>query len=99
MPRRECLDCNTLTTYGSRCEPCARARNNTTARGLGWTHQRAAATVLADAAVCAMCGLVPTPDDPLTAGHIVSRANGGTNDLSNYQAEHRSCNSAKGAGF
>ncbi|MEO3869350.1 HNH endonuclease [Nonomuraea sp. B12E4] len=44
-----------------------------------------------------MCKLPPTPDDPLTAGHIIPRVRGGTNDLANYQAEHASCNYSKGA--
>lgn len=74
-----------------------RQRPTAAQRGLGHDHRKAAAAILAHATVCAVCGLPPTPDDPLTAGHIVDRQLGGTNDLANYQAEHASCNSRKRA--
>ncbi|MEV4096954.1 HNH endonuclease [Streptosporangium saharense] len=51
--------------------------------------------MLRSASHCAICGLPPTEDNPLTAGHIVARVDGGTNDLSNYQPEHRACNYGK----
>lgn len=47
--------------------------------------------------MCAVCGLPPTPFDPLTGGHIIDRQLGGTNDPGNYQAEHLSCNARKRA--
>ncbi|GAA4100862.1 AAA family ATPase [Nonomuraea soli] len=53
--------------------------------------------MLESAGHCAICGLPPTADDPLTAGHIVDRQLGGSNDVSNYQPEHLSCGSAKRA--
>ncbi|MDH2425771.1 AAA family ATPase [Sphaerisporangium sp. TRM90804] len=53
--------------------------------------------MLADATVCAVCLKPPTAADPLTAGHILDRQLGGTNDPSNYQPEHQSCNFAKRA--
>jgi 5-methylcytosine-specific restriction endonuclease McrA len=46
---------------------------------------------------CAICGEPFTPQDPPTRGHIIALANGGSNDPSNFQAEHRSCNLRKGA--
>lgn len=99
MPRRECIDCGTLTA-GSRCPECTRAkdraRGTTTQRGLGWEHQQAARALLADATVCAICHLPPTADDPLTAGHLIPRDFGGTSEADNYQPEHRSCNVRKG---
>lgn len=101
MPRRECLDCRRLTSSGSRCPTCQaareRARGTTTQRGLGWSHQQAAEVVLAAAEACAICGLPPVDDDPLTAGHILARKHGGASTPDNLQPEHRSCNSAKGA--
>ena len=101
MPRRECLDCRTLTTNGSRCPTCtaakSRARGTTTQRGLGWDHQQAAAQILNGAELCAHCGQPGTEADPLEAGHRTARANGGSNDITNYQPEHRSCNRSKGA--
>lgn len=60
-------------------------------------HRRNGAAAIAGATVCARCGKPFTPDDPPTRGHIVSVRDGGTNDPSNYQAEHRSCNSSHGA--
>ncbi|WP_080043938.1 HNH endonuclease signature motif containing protein [[Actinomadura] parvosata] len=106
MTRRECLDCRALHSgRGPRCPGCAgvrqrqrdQQRGTTTERGLGWDHQQAREQLLATATVCAICKLPPTPDDPLTAGHITPRAQGGTSDPSNYQAEHASCNYSKGA--
>ncbi|MFF3670820.1 HNH endonuclease [Microtetraspora malaysiensis] len=44
-----------------------------------------------------MCGRSGTPDNPSTAGHIIPRSKGGTNDPATYRPECRRCNSAKGA--
>ncbi|WP_433520126.1 HNH endonuclease (plasmid) [Nonomuraea sp. CA-143628] len=106
MPSRECLDCRRLHSgTGPRCRACAgqrqqqrdQQRGTTTERGLGWDHQQAREQILADATVCAECRQPPTPDNPLTGGHVLSRARGGTNDLSNYQPECARCNYSKGA--
>jgi len=102
-PRSRCPNCKTLHPGTGLCPHCRRAaarrrsarRGTTTQRGLGADHRKAAALVLAGATVCAICGKPPTRNDPLTAGHIIAREDGGTNDPSNYQAEHRSCNSRK----
>ncbi|MEV4180197.1 HNH endonuclease signature motif containing protein [Streptosporangium canum] len=110
MPRRECLNpqCRALHSGpGPRCPTCtsqqeqarAAARGTTTQRGLGADHQAAARQVLATAELCAKCGLPPTADDPLEAGHRIARVHGGTNDIANYQPEHRSCNRSQGAGL
>ncbi|MFI6296721.1 HNH endonuclease [Nonomuraea sp. NPDC050790] len=48
-------------------------------------------------AACVYCGRHSSEDNPITAGHIVARSKGGTNDPSNYQPECRRCGSAKGA--
>lgn len=106
MTKRECLDCRGLHSgRGPRCPGCTgqrqqqrdQQRGNTTQRGLGWDHQRTREQLLANATVCAVCGLPPTDTDPLTAGHITPRVHGGSNDPSNYQPEHASCNYSKGA--
>jgi 5-methylcytosine-specific restriction endonuclease McrA len=103
---RECLTCRRLHAgRGPHCPGCTRdrqaqrdqQRGTTTERGLGWDHQQIRSQILAIATVCAVCGLSPTDDDPLTAGHRIPRAHGGSNDPSNYQAEHASCNYRKGA--
>ncbi len=101
-PPRRCSNCRNLYDGKTRyCRPCMRAqdraRPTAAQRGLGYDHQKAAAGVLATATVCAVCGGPPTKDDPLTGGHIVDRQLGGTNDPSNYQAEHESCNYGKRA--
>ncbi|MFC3986805.1 HNH endonuclease [Streptosporangium jomthongense] len=104
MPLRECLACRGLHRgTGPRCGPCTTqqdrardaARGTTTERGLGWSHQQAAKLVLTDATTCAICGLPPTEDNPLTAGHIIARVDGGTNELDNYQPECQRCNYGK----
>lgn len=101
-PPRRCTSCRELHAgRGKLCPGCARARErarpSSAQRGLGYDHQQAAAAVLADATVCAECGLPPTPDDPLTGGHIIDRQLGGSNEPGNYQPEHRSCNARKRA--
>lgn len=105
MPAKFCLGCRTLTRNGSRCEACqadvdaranARPKGNTTARGLGWEHQRKARALLRQPdLVCVRCGRPGTADDPLTAGHSEDRSRGGRDSA--LQPEHRSCGSRAGA--
>lgn len=59
--------------------------------------QRNRRILLANATRCSICGEPPTASDPLEAGHIIPVAHGGSDDLTNLQAEHRSCNRRKGA--
>lgn len=102
-PRSRCTTCKTLHDGTGKCCDCTRTANNarnakrgtTKQRGLGWDHQQIAAQLLAEATTCALCGLPPTPTDPLTAGHIQAREQGGLNVPGNYQPEHRSCGSRK----
>lgn len=102
-PRQRCTSCKALHEGTGLCTECRKAkararyrrRGTTTERGLGADHRAIAKVVLANATVCALCGLPPTRDDPLTAGHIQAREQQGKNVLENYQAEHRSCGSAK----
>lgn len=69
----------------------------TTQAGLGWAHTQAAAAIMANARVCAICGQPPRPRDPFVRGHIVARTHGGLSVPGNYQAEHSSCSSRGGA--
>jgi 5-methylcytosine-specific restriction endonuclease McrA len=56
------------------------------------------ARIIANATVCGICGQPFTdPNDPPVVDHIHPRAYGGTDDPSNLQAAHRSCNGRKGA--
>lgn len=49
-----------------------------------------------DGYVCGICGGGVAPDQ-MSIDHIVPISRGGTDDLDNLQAAHRSCNSRKGA--
>lgn len=105
MALKPCLDCGALSP-GPRCPAHQRARDGARyarrgtrqQRGLDATYDRNRAILLANATVCAHCGRPGTPDDPLTAGHIVARVDGGTNDLANLRPEHASFNYSHGAG-
>jgi len=62
----------------------------------GAQHQRDAATLLATARYCAICGLPPQPGNPLEADHIIPLSLGGTATADNLQAAHKLCNIKKG---
>ena len=46
--------------------------------------------------LCSICGERKRPGDPMTRGHIVPVALGGTDEAWNIRPEHRSCNGARG---
>lgn len=108
MPSKFCLDCKALFKVvpggsASRCEDCqagldarinARAKPNTTQRGLGYAHRVRAKLVVQAAQVCSRCGQPPTTGNPLTAHHTTARAKGGQD--SPMVALCRSCNSMIG---
>jgi 5-methylcytosine-specific restriction enzyme A len=75
-----------------------RRRGSSTARGLGHQHQQLREQVLREARYCWICGGPGTPDDPLTADHVIPRAAGGTTRRSNLRAAHSSCNARRRAG-
>jgi hypothetical protein len=99
MPLRPCLSCGKPCTT-TRCAPCARtheaARGTTAQRGLSGDHARMSRHYKDTNAACVHCQQTGTPTNPITAGHIIARSRGGTNDPSNYQPECRTCNSRKG---
>jgi len=45
---------------------------------------------------CADCGRTGTPENPITAGHVVPRAEGGPNVPENYVPQCRECNGRNG---
>lgn len=102
---RICLDCGTKCD-GPRCGPCARVQDNaryarrgsTKERGLSGAHARMSAEFKRLNLPCVDCGMRGTPANPITAGHIVARANGGRSDPTNYVPQCRSCNSKQGTG-
>jgi 5-methylcytosine-specific restriction endonuclease McrA len=56
-------------------------------------------SIIAASNVCGICGrpLHGDPFDPPVVDHIRPRARGGSDDPSNLQAAHRSCNGRKSA--
>lgn len=105
MPKRECLGCGTLTEGSSRCEPCRKAADNaryarrgtTAERGLSGFHAQVSRWFRDTDAQCVHCGQHGSDGNPMTAGHIDDRVDGGSNELANYQPECLSCNSSRGA--
>lgn len=99
--QRPCIDCGNLIPSGSRCASCQPAqtqqRGTTTARGYGSQWRRISDQVVAEEGMCIDCGHVGTPDNPLTADHVVAKANGGTDDRDNLVCRCRRHNSAKGS--
>ena len=57
----------------------------------------ARAHVLRYATHCYLCGQPPRPNDPLVTDHVLPRALGGADIVSNLRACHRNCNAKKGA--
>jgi 5-methylcytosine-specific restriction endonuclease McrA len=98
--KRACLVCG-KPVKGTRCRRCQTAydrqrnaqRGTTTERGYGATWQAISRAVLErDGYVCRYCG-----GPAKTADHVIPKALGGTDDMSNLVAACRRHNSAKGA--
>ncbi len=83
--------------YAARRQQTAPPKLPARMRGIDAEYWRNRRIVMRYATRCAICGGLPTDDDPLECGHKIPRAKGGTNELSNLQPEHRSCNHEKGA--
>jgi 5-methylcytosine-specific restriction endonuclease McrA len=58
--------------------------------------QQTARRIAETAESCWICGRGPVPGDPFECDHVVPLALGGTNDESNLQAAHASCNRRRG---
>jgi 5-methylcytosine-specific restriction enzyme A len=110
MPPRPCLDCQQLSTNGSRCPQCERARARTTQRRKRVTRpdnataaekRRRAAAVAewrsGNGDWCPGWGdRAPHPSTDLTADHLRAVAAGGT-EGGELRVICRACNSARGA--
>ncbi len=101
-PPRQCLDCHTLIATGQpRCPNCTtrhqtprnRRKQNLYGNPI---YKTARAQLLANATHCWICGQPPTPNDPLTADHIIplARQHGPANHT-DLRAAHRSCNARR----
>lgn len=87
-PRARCPDCKQLHSGTGRCHTC---RATTTQRGLGWTHQQAAAIILTGDPLCHWCKIRPAT----TADHVTPRSHGGPtglDHLGNYVPACKPCN-------
>jgi 5-methylcytosine-specific restriction protein A len=97
---RPCLNCGALIPSGSRCQQCQAAweakRGTSTQRGYDSAWRRLSARVIAEEGRCRDCGTTGTPDNPLTADHIIAKVRGGTNERSNLTCRCRRHNSSKG---
>lgn len=83
---------------GQRCDLHAKEKESPRRRGAyDAEYERNRAIVLANALVCALCGQPERANDRFTANHIVPRARGGGNALTNLEAAHESCNKSAGA--
>jgi 5-methylcytosine-specific restriction endonuclease McrA len=89
--RRACIQCG-RPSNGSRCPEHA-----IPPRPRGRASQDKIRAFVAAVTRCAICGEGPRPDDPFVCDHRIPRAHGGSEDQSNWQGAHRSCNGRKGA--
>lgn len=94
---RPCLDCQQLTTNGTRCPTCQRAiaRQRQAAKPFkphyAGNYRKRAAEVRANATHCWICGNGPRDGDPWQADHLVP-----ADPTSPLLPAHRSCNAARG---
>lgn len=103
---RPCLACGRPTRNGSRCPPCAQAREQKrdqqrgtrTQRGYGNEWHRRAKQAIAASPICVDCGHTGSPDNPLTGDHPVPLARGGEQLPAVIVVRCRVCNSRRGAG-
>jgi 5-methylcytosine-specific restriction endonuclease McrA len=89
---KTCAVCGRIIpiNQGARCD-----RHKIPARS--GTLSRTSRLVVASATRCALCGEGPRAGDPFVADHRHPRGLGGSDELSNLQPAHRSCNGRKGA--
>ena len=91
MRRRACIKCG-RPRHGSRCEEHA-----IPPRDRKRASQAAIAAFVATVTRCGICGEGARPNDPFVCDHIIPRAHGGSDNPTNWQGAHRSCNGRKGA--
>ncbi len=90
--------CHELVRGGSRCPAHAlpeKPRGSRQERGYTAEWYRIKAEALRTQPWCSRCGTAGSPDNPLTADHIVPLHRGGTSTADNCGVLCRSCNSSK----
>jgi 5-methylcytosine-specific restriction endonuclease McrA len=103
---KTCVSCGKI--YGppfnrGRCDECTRTyerqrakwRGKTAARGYDARWRHLVELAIRAHAYCADCGHTGDKDNPLTGDHIIPRADGGPNTLSNVAVRCRRCNSSR----
>lgn len=93
MPMRICAVCQKIVRTGETIHPTCRKRN---AYGSG-THRRVTALYKLLNVPCGTCQQTGTPENPITAHHVVPVSEGGTDVPENYRPLCRVCNSAEGS--
>lgn len=89
---RTCIRCGVPIPKGNRC-----ALHRIPTRGRHYTENAKTIVANAHAGVCGICGKpFDNPADPPVADHIVPRVAGGSDELDNLRAAHRSCNGRRG---
>lgn len=63
-----------------------------------WRRAIRSKQVTSSATICAICGEGERVFDPFEADHIIPIAHGGSDELENLRAVHRSCNRKRGIG-
>ena len=98
MPiQRPCLNCNQLTTHGTRCPTCTthtstqRAARRPPRPHYTGDYRRRAKQTRDNATHCWICGQGPRPGDPWQADHLYP-----ADPNSPLLPAHRSCNAARG---
>jgi len=97
---RPCLSCGRLSTNGTRCPDCTKARQkardlargNAGLRGYDGEYQRNRKVVLANSPRCTYC-----PAPATTADHRLALSRGGDNSLENLVPACAACNYSRGA--
>jgi 5-methylcytosine-specific restriction endonuclease McrA len=94
QPKRTCVECGRIIERGSRCSLHPRTPLNRTRAYRDLCHR-----IIANSTHCGICGepLHANPKDKPVVDHVIPRSLGGTDDASNLQAAHRSCNARKSA--
>lgn len=97
---RPCLTCNKLSTNGTRCPECTRARQRARdaargsagLRGYDATYRRHRRIILVDNPRCTYC-----PAPATTVDHKQALSSGGDNSLDNLVPSCGPCNFSRGA--